>query len=221
MDKRAVFTIAGVVAVALVSGLVLLRIYTGAGSAESFGLPGIFVVSMLSHATMVARDIFMPLFLALTPYYNPVILGASAGLGGAIGDLVPYVLGLGVAETVQGKGGKAEGLVDKWIRKYGLWAVLVVAVTPLPDLPVLMLVGTRKLPFYKLVAIEAVGKTALYSFGASVGGAIFGLLIGSVGGTVANVGMVVASIVFSIVLTWPPSRDRLFRLLDSIIPGRD
>jgi len=219
LNKRAYLTIGGVALTAIVSGYILLLFFTDASRVEEMGLSGIFLISMLSHATMVARDIFVPVFLALTPLYNPIILGAAAGIGGAIGDIIPYVLGIGVAETVEKQGSKAEALVDKWIKKYGLWAILIVAMTPLPDLPVVMLAGTRRLPFMKLVLIEAIGKTALYSVGAYVGGWIFELLIGAVGSWVASVGMVVVSIVFSVALTWPPSRDWLFNILDRFIPG--
>jgi membrane protein YqaA with SNARE-associated domain len=221
MNRRAYLTIAGVSATALVSGYLLLLLFTDTARVEAMGLGGIFVVTLLSHSTMVARDIFVPLFLALTPLYNPILLGVAAGVGGAIGDIIPYLLGLGVAETVESEGGKAEDLVGRWLKKYGLWAVLVVAATPLPDLPVVMLAGTRRLPLHKLLMIEAVGKTALYTLGAWVGGWIFDLLIGAIGSTIASVGMVVVSIVFSIALTWPPSRDWLFRLLDRFIPGGD
>jgi membrane protein YqaA with SNARE-associated domain len=221
MNRRAYLTISGVAATALVSGYILLLFFTDTTKVEEMGLSGIFIITLLSHSTMVARDIFVPVFLALTPLYNPIILGLTAGVGGAIGDVIPYLLGLGVAETVESSGGKAEDLVGKWIKKYGLWAVLVVAMTPLPDLPVVMLAGTRRLPLHKLLIIETVGKTALYSIAALVGGWIFEILIGAVGGTVASVGMVVVSIVFSIALTWPPSRDWLFKLLDRFIPGGD
>ena len=219
MNKRAYLTIGGVAATALVSGYLLLLLFTDPARLEAMGLGGVFVASLLSHATMVARDIFVPLFLALTPLYNPIILGASAGLGGAIGDIIPYLLGLGVAETIEKTGSKAENLVDKWMKKYGLWAILVVAMTPLPDLPIVMLAGTRRLPFTKLVIIEAVGKTVLYSLGAFIGGWVFELLIGAVGSWLASVGILVGSIAFSVALTWPPSRDWLFNLLDRFIPG--
>jgi membrane protein YqaA with SNARE-associated domain len=219
MDRKAIITIAGVSATALFSGYLLWLLFTDTSRVEAMGLSGIFLITLLSHATMVARDIFLPIFLALTPFYNPIVLGACAGVGGAIGDIIPYLLGMGVAETVEKQGGKAEDLVGKWIRKYGLWAVLVVAMTPLPDLPVVMLAGTRRLPLRKLLLIEVVGKTTLYSVGAYIGGWVFELLIGAVGSWVASVGMVVFSIVFSIALTWPPSRDWLFGLLDNLIPG--
>lgn len=219
MNKRAYLMIGGVAVTALVSGYLLLLLFTDSARLEAMGLGGVFVASLLSHATMVARDIFVPLFLALSHLYHPVVLGACAGIGGAIGDIIPYLLGLGVAESVEKTGSKAENLVDKWIKKYGLWAILVVAMTPLPDLPVVMLAGTRRLPFTKLVLLEAVGKTALYSVGAFVGGWIFELLIGVVGSWLASAGMLVGSIVFSVALTWPPSRDWLFDLLNQFIPG--
>lgn len=219
MNKRAYLTITGVTVTALVSGYLLLLLFTDNTRLEAMGLGGIFAASLLSHATMVARDIFLPLFLALTPFYHPVILGVSAGIGGAVGDVIPYLLGLGLAETVEDKGSRAEDLVGRWIKNYGLWAVLIVAMTPLPDLPVIMLAGTRRLPFAKLVLLEATGKTVLYSIGAFVGGRVFELLIGVVGSWAASIGMVVASILFSIALTWPPSRDWLFGVLDRLIPG--
>jgi len=219
LNKRAYLTITGVTVTALVSGYMLLLLFTDNTRLEAMGLGGIFAASLLSHATMVARDIFVPLFLALTPFYHPVILGVSAGIGGAVGDIIPYLLGLGVAETIEDKGSRAEDLVGRWIKNYGLWAVLIVAMTPLPDLPVIMLAGTRRLPFAKLVLLEATGKTVLYSIGAFVGGRVFELLIGVVGSWAASIGMVVASILFSIALTWPPSRDWLFGVLDRLIPG--
>jgi membrane protein YqaA with SNARE-associated domain len=219
IDRKAILTITGVSVVAIVSGYFLLLLFTDMTRVEAMGLEGIFIVTLLSHATMVARDIFVPLFLALTPLYSPILLGVTAGVGGAIGDIIPYLLGLGVAETVERSESKSEDLVGRWIKKYGLLAVLVVAMTPLPDLPVVMLAGTRRLPLHKLLMVEIVGKSVLYSLAAWVGGWIFALLIGAVGSTIASVGMVVVSIVFSIALTWPPSRDWLFGLLDRIIPG--
>jgi membrane protein YqaA with SNARE-associated domain len=219
IDRKAILTITGVSVVAIVSGYFLLLLFTDMARVEAMGLEGIFIVTLLSHATMVARDIFVPLFLALTSLYSPILLGVTAGVGGAIGDIIPYLLGLGVAETVERSGSKSEDLVGRWIKKYGLLAVLVVAMTPLPDLPVVMLAGTRRLPLHKLLMVEIVGKSVLYSLAAWVGGWIFALLIGAVGSTIASVGMVVVSIVFSIALTWPPSRDWLFGLLDRIIPG--
>jgi membrane protein YqaA with SNARE-associated domain len=174
-----------------------------------FGLGGIFIASMLSHLTVVARDMFIPMFLPLASVYNPLVLGASAGIGAAIGELTTYFLGWGVAESF-GKGVEDDSRLSRWIRKYGLWAVLFVAVTPLPDTPIVLLAGSRKLPFAKLFAVECIGKTALYTLGAVVGGIVFTGLTGSVGSMTASVVMVVGSLIFSVLVTWKKSRDMIF-----------
>jgi len=164
---------------------------------------------MLSHLTVVARDMFIPMFLPLASVYNPLVLGASAGIGAAIGEITTYFLGWGVAETIQENQGEDNRLA-RWIRRYGLWAVLLVAVTPLPDTPIILLAGSNKLPFGKLFVVECIGKTALYSVGAVVGGVVFTGLTGAVGGIAASALMVAGSLLFCILVTWKKSRDLIF-----------
>lgn len=220
MKTKAVVSVLGVSATAIISGLLLWRMLFGGEDITSLGLGGIFLASMLSHLTMVARDLFVPLFIPLTALYHPVLLGFSAGVGGAIGDVSAYALGWGVSESLEGKN-KTEDLVDRWVSKYGLWAILVVAATPLPDLPIVMLAGSRRLPLKKLLVIEAAGKTALYSVGAFFGGRVFEVLIGAVGGLTASALLVVASIAFTFLITWGPSRDYIFGLIEKFVSSGD
>jgi membrane protein YqaA with SNARE-associated domain len=209
MRSRAVVSIVAVAVVAVLSGVVLWRWTIDPETLGQFGLGGIFLASMLSHLTVVARDMFIPMFLPLASVYNPLVLGASAGIGAAIGEITTYFLGWGVAETIQENQGEDNRLA-RWIRRYGLWAVLLVAVTPLPDTPIILLAGSNKLPFGKLFVVECVGKTALYSVGAVVGGVVFTGLTGAVGGITASVLMVAGSLLFCILVTWKKSRDLIF-----------
>ncbi len=209
MRSRAVVSIVAVAVVAVLSGVVLWRWTINPETLGQFGLGGIFLASMLSHLTVVARDMFIPMFLPLASVYNPLVLGASAGVGAAIGEITTYFLGWGVAETIQENQGEEDRLA-RWIRRYGLWAVLLVAVTPLPDTPIILLAGSNKLPFGKLFVVECVGKTALYSFGAVVGGVVFTGLTGAVGGITASALMVAGSLLFCILVTWKKSRDLIF-----------
>ena len=219
MNRTGYVSVFGVGAVSIISGYILWQSFLDVSAPQSMGLGGVLIASLLSHATMFARDTFIPIFIAMTPYHSPVMLGLSAGIGGAIGDLVPYVLGLGMAESMKKEKSKSEDLVSRWIQKYGLWAILIVAMTPLQDLPIVMLAGTRRLSFSKLVLIEAIGKGVLYSIGAYFGGRVFEILIGAVGSITASTLMVIGSIVFCILLTWPPSRDYLFGFIDRFIPS--
>ena len=93
IDRKAILTITGVSVAAIVSGYFLLLLFTDISRVEAMGLEGIFIVTLLSHATMVARDIFVPLFLALTPLYNPILLGVTAGLVERSGTLYPTYWG--------------------------------------------------------------------------------------------------------------------------------
>ena len=222
MNKRGWASIIGVIAVALISGVLLWRLMVQGEALGRLGLLGVFVAAMLSHLTVVARDMFVPLFLPLASVYHPVVLGSAAGTGAAVGEVTTYFLGWGVAESMEAMTG-AEDKIAEWIKRYGLWAVLLVALTPLPDTPIVILAGSRKLSFRRLLAIEVVGKSALYSVGAVVGGLVYGSLESSLGTFVASGLMVVGSLVFCVAVTWKPSRDWIFGLMEKVISiiGKD
>jgi hypothetical protein len=84
-----------------------------------------------------------------------------------------------------------------------------------------MLAGSRRLPFKKLLVLEALGKTTLYSLGAFFGGRVFEILIGAVGSLTASALVVVASIAFTFLITWGPSRDRIFGLIEKFVSSGD
>ncbi len=217
MKKQAVISVVGVVAVALLSGGLLYRLMVQGDSLGQLGLIGVFIASMLSHLTVVARDMFIPLFLPLASVYHPVVLGTFAGTGAAIGEVTTYFLGWGVAESIEPPT-EAEDRIARWINKYGLWAVLFVALTPLPDTPIVILAGSRKLPFGKLAIVEILGKSTLYSVAALMGGLVYGGLEDTIGTMMASGLMVIGSLIFSIAVTWKPSRDLIFGWLERLIP---
>jgi membrane protein YqaA with SNARE-associated domain len=213
VNRRAIMSLAAVVLVATISGVVLWNWTQNPESVEKYGLFGIGLVSMVSHLTVVARDMFIPLYLPLASIYNPLVMGTFAGVGAAIGEVTTYILGWGVAESIEDENDQR---ISDWLNKYGLWAVLLVALTPLPDTPIVLLAGSNKLPFWKLFTVECVGKTILYSTGAVVGGWIFQGLSGAVGGFWTSVLMVVGSLAFCIAVTWKPSRDYIFGWVEKI-----
>ena len=213
MNRRAILSLTAVVLVAAVSGVVLYNWVQNPESVEGYGLFGIGLVSMVSHLTVVARDMFIPMYLPLTSIYNPLVMGAFAGVGAAIGEVTTYMLGWGVAESIEDENDQR---ISDWLNKYGLWAVLLVALTPLPDTPIVLLAGSNRLPFWKLFAVECIGKTTLYSLGAVVGGWIFHGLTGTFGGFWTSVIMVSGSLAFCIAVTWKPSRDYIFGWVEKI-----
>ena len=214
MNRRALMSLTAVVLVAAISGVVLYNWTQNPESVEGYGLIGIGLVSMVSHLTVVARDMFIPMYLPLTSIYNPLVMGTFAGVGAAIGEVTTYMLGWGVAESIEDENDQR---ISDWLNRYGLWAVLLVALTPLPDTPIVLLAGSNRLPFWKLFTVECIGKTTLYSTGAVVGGWIFQGLTGTFGGFWTSVLMVAGSLAFCIAVTWKPSRDYIFGWVEKII----
>ena len=215
MRRRAYFSFFLVSVTAVFSAILLWQTIVKYKSLDQLGLVGVFLASMLSHLTVVARDMFIPVFLHMAPKYNPLILGGSAGLGGALGEVTTYLLGWGIAESVRGNQSKMEDKVAKWVSKYGLWAVLLVSLTPLPDTPVVLLAGSNRLPFTKLLIVEVVGKTAYYTLGAVIGTFIFTGLTEIFGTLLTSAIIVTISIMFCILVTFKRSRDALFGWLSN------
>lgn len=215
--KRAHISIFGVIATAALSAVVLWRTLVDQSSLGRLGLGGAFLAAMLSHLTVVARDMFVPMFLSLTQVYSPILLGAAAGWGAALGEVTTYLLGWGVAESVRDEQSWSEDRVAGWIRRYGMWAVLLVSLTPLPDTPIVLLAGSGRLPLRKLLLAEGVGKTAYYTFGAFVGGFVFTGLTDAVGSFYASALIVAVSVAFCILVTWRKSRDAVFCWVERLI----
>jgi len=218
LRMRAYVSIFSVVVTAVLSAAVLWWTLVEQGSLGQLGLGGIFLASMLSHLTIVGRDMFVPLFLPMTSIYSPILLGASAGWGGAIGEVTAYLLGWGVAESVKEEQSGADDRVAGWVRRYGLLAVLLVSMTPLPDTPVILLAGSSRLSFKKLLIVEGMGKTAFYTLGAFVGGFVFTGLTETMGGFTASALVVAASVAFCIFMTWRRSRDAIFGWVERLMP---
>jgi membrane protein YqaA with SNARE-associated domain len=148
-------------------------------------------------------------------YYNPFLLGFSAGLGAAIGEVSTYYWGLGIQEAF--KEDKQSSLVTKWIEKYGFLAILLVAASPLPDTPIVLLAGTARFPFKKFLAIQIIGKIAYYSLGAFVGGAIFQGLSNYMEEWILSASVLVASIILCVLASWSKSREWIIYVLRRIL----
>jgi membrane protein YqaA with SNARE-associated domain len=210
MKRSAVVSILFVSTTAVLSAAILWLLMVDPSSLGRLGLLGIFMSSMLSHLTVVGRDMFVPMYLPLTSLYHPLALGAAAGIGAALGEVTTYFLGWGIAESLKKNSSHVESRLAGWIRRYGLWAVLLVAATPLPDTPIVLIAGSSRLHLGKLFLAECIGKTALYSIGAVVGGAVFTGLSDLLGGLAASLIIVSASILFCVLVAWERGRALLF-----------
>ena len=129
---------------------------------QAFGYPGIFVVSMLSSAS-----IFLPLpgflfIIAAAPFLNPFAVGIAAGAGSAIGELTGYILGRGGQKALKGREYKWLKSGEKWFRKKrGFLFIVIFAATPLPDDVTGILGGMFRYDWKKFLLASFIGKTLL------------------------------------------------------------
>jgi membrane protein YqaA with SNARE-associated domain len=217
MERKALVNISAAVVTAVISGLILYETLIANTLLEESGLAGIFFASMFSHLTVIGRDLFAPAFLSLALTTNPLFLGFSAGLGGAIGEVTTYYWGLGIKEALAERN-EEDDVLSKWIEKYGLLSILIVAASPLPDTPIALLAGSARFPFRKFIIVEAIGKVGFYSVGAVVGSSIFGFLSSVMDELVLSMLVVVASIGLCVVASWSKSREKVLQLVRKVLP---
>jgi len=210
MEKRALINIIAAVSTAIIAAIVLLEMRVVENPLRGTGLFGVFLASMLSHLTVIGRNMFVPVFLPLTVVYHPLILGPSAGLGGAIGEVTAYYWGLGIREVVKGDG--KDNPLSRWIKKYGLIVILLVSASPLPDTPIVLLAGSARFPLRKLLIVEVIGKTLWYSSGAAVGGVLFTYLSAYLEETILTIVLVVASVAICVIVSWSKTREKVLQL---------
>jgi len=215
LRHKALLNVSAAILTAVISGVILYQILFVGDMLKEEGLLGIFLVSMFSHLTVVGRDLFTPAFIALIKYYHPALLGLSAGIGGAIGEVTAYYWGLGIREAFQKN--KEESRINKWVEKYGLLVILIVAASPLPDTPIALLAGSARFSLKKFLLVEAVGKSTYYSVGASIGGYVFQYLMGTVDEWVLSLSVVSASILICVLASWSRSREKIIRIFRKIL----
>jgi len=216
LKKKTIINLCAAIIIAVVSASILYKNVIVGDNLGEYGLFGIFLVSMLSHLTIIGKDLFVPAFLPLTVFYHPLTLGLAAGLGGAIGETTTYYWGRGIREALKKEQEKDD--LARWIDKYGLLAILLVAASPLPDAPIVLLAGSARFPIKKFLMIEGIGKTIWYSFGAVLGGFLFTQLGNFMEGLILSLVIIIISTIFCIMIYWDKARIKLFKLVKRWLP---
>jgi membrane protein YqaA with SNARE-associated domain len=123
-----------------------------------YGYPGVFVLSLLSSATIVLPAPSLAVVSVVGAVLNPVGVGLAAGAGEALGELTGYAAGHSgraiIADQV-----RYQRMVA-WTRRYGLWVILVLSIVPNPlfDLAGIA-AGALRVPVWHFLLVCWVGKT--------------------------------------------------------------
>ncbi len=123
----------------------------------SFGYGGIFILSLLTNATLILPLPGVVFTSAMGAVFNPFWVAIAAGTGAALGETTGYLAGFSGQIIIDRK--EWYETLTKWMRKYGNLTVMVMAIIPNPFFDLAgMAAGMLKLPFYRFLFWCCVGK---------------------------------------------------------------
>lgn len=140
---------------------------------EALGYPGIFLLSLLSNATLILPVPGVLFTSAMGVVFNPWLVGLAAGTGATLGELTGYMAGFSGQAVIENR--KWYDKVTGWMKKYGGITVLVLAFIPNPLFDIAgMVAGALKMPVWKYLLFSWPGKTAKMIIFALGGASILG-----------------------------------------------
>ncbi len=125
----------------------------------SYGYAGIFLITMISNATVLLPVPGIMVVFAMGAVFNPLLIALFAGLGAAVGELSGYLLGF----SGQGLAERSIRLarISDWMehnRKFCDLGILVMAAIPNPFFDLAgIAAGTLKIPVWRFLLSCAVG----------------------------------------------------------------
>jgi uncharacterized membrane protein YdjX (TVP38/TMEM64 family) len=149
--------IASLLAVIALS-LFLFSIRGRASELAAYGYPGIFLLSVLTNATLILPMPGVAITFAAGAVFNPIGVGIAAGLGSTLGELTGYLAGFsgqGVLERTP-----LYERMEGWTRRHGQWAILLLALVPNPVFDLAgAAAGALRMPLYQFLLWAGIGKT--------------------------------------------------------------
>lgn len=121
------------------------------------GYPGIFLISVLSNATLILPVPGVLFTSAMGAVFNPWWVALAAGTGATIGELTGYMAGFGGQGIVENR--KWYDRISGWMKNYGGVIILVLAIIPNPLFDIAgMVAGSLRMPLWKYLLWSWPGK---------------------------------------------------------------
>ncbi len=125
---------------------------------ESYGYPGIFLLSILASATIVLPApslVFVAGAGALG--LNPWGVGLAAGLGATLGELSGYLAGWSGQAIIENRA--LYNRLIEWMQRYGVIVIIILAFLPLPIFDLAgVAAGALRMPAWRFLILCALGK---------------------------------------------------------------
>ncbi len=168
-SRKDALALAGAICISLLA----IYLFSQVQGLQDWGYAGVFVISLLSSAT-----IFVPLpgfavVFAMGAFLNPLLVGMAAGLGSGIGEISGYLAGFAGHDAVSRT--RLFRQHKEGIGKYGPLAIFALAFVPNPVFDVAgIAAGAIRMPLWKFALATIAGKTLRYVLLAYAGEVAYG-----------------------------------------------
>ncbi|HET9222318.1 MAG TPA: VTT domain-containing protein [Roseiflexaceae bacterium] len=123
----------------------------------AFGYLGVFILTLLSSASIVLPSPAVGVALAAGKTLNPWLVGLLGGVAAGLGEITGYIAGLGGSSFAQRS--RFYPRVERWVRRWGLLTILVLAFIPGPVFDLAgIAAGTLRVPFRRFLLACLIGK---------------------------------------------------------------
>jgi membrane protein YqaA with SNARE-associated domain len=113
----------------------------------ALGYPGIFLIAMLSNATVLFPAPGVAVVFAMGGIFHPLGVALAAGTGGAVGELSGYIAGWSGQAVVERT--DTYERIAPYIKKYGPFGIAILAAIPNPFFDLAgVAAGALKMPFW-------------------------------------------------------------------------
>jgi len=124
---------------------------------EGWGLPGIFLLSIIANATVIIPVPGVLLTTTMATVFPPVGVAFAAGTGAALGEITGYLAGYSGQIVIENR--KYYQRIVEWMKKYGNWTIVFLAFIPNPAFDMAGIVaGALKMPITKFLMWCWIGK---------------------------------------------------------------
>jgi membrane protein YqaA with SNARE-associated domain len=120
----------GAVAASLAITTAVFSLRDRTAALAAYGLPGIFILSLISNATVILPAPGFALTFALGGVMPPLAVALAAGSGAALGELTGYLAGYG-GQAIASRT-KMYPTLEAWTHRHGGLAILALALIPNP-----------------------------------------------------------------------------------------
>ncbi len=137
------------------------ELYAMLSNLGKLGYLGVFLLSFIGATSVIIPIPYTIILLTISAPqfgFNPLLLAIVAGLGAAVGELVGYGLGYAGRRVVNKKHDRRFNAMLKIFNRFGMPAVFIFALTPLPDDLLFIPLGLMRYNLWKVFIPCVLGK---------------------------------------------------------------